>query len=74
VSAVHTPEEIADLLAGYISENPSAVVVEDGQMLFDFSDAHYSATPERDRCLLQIWSEERNIVRRATVRRSGMGF
>ena len=34
-------------------------------MLFDFSTAHYSAAPERDRCLLQIWSEEGNIVRRA---------
>jgi hypothetical protein len=66
VSAVQTPEEIADLVSGYISENPSAVVVEDGHMLFDFSAAHYSAAPERDRCLLQFWSEERNIVRRAT--------
>jgi hypothetical protein len=65
VSAVQTPEEIADLVSGYISENPSAVVVEDGQMIFDFSSARYSAAPERNRCLLQIWSEERNIVRRA---------
>jgi hypothetical protein len=66
VSAAQTPEEISDLIAGYISENPCAVVVEDGQMLFDFSSAHYSAASERDRCLLQIWSEERNIVRRAS--------
>ena len=65
MSAVQTPEEIADLVSGYISGNPSAVVVEDGHMLFDFSAAHYSAAPERDRCLLQFWSEERNIVRRA---------
>jgi hypothetical protein len=66
VSAIQSPEEIADLVSGYISENPGAVVVEDGHMLFDFSAAHYSAAPERDRCLLQFWSEERNIVRRAT--------
>jgi len=66
VSACQTPEEIADLISGYICENPNAVVVEEGQMLFDFSTAHYSAAPERERCLLQIWSEERNIVRRAT--------
>lgn len=65
MGAVQTPEEIAALVSGYISENPSAVVVEDGKMLFDFSAAHYSAAPERDRCLLQIWSEESNIVRRA---------
>ncbi len=66
MSAAKTPEEIADLISGYISEHPSAVVVEEGKMLFDFSSAHYSATPERGRCLLQIWSEESNIVRRAT--------
>jgi hypothetical protein len=66
VSAAQTPEEIAALVSGYIGDNPSAVVVEDGKMLFDFAAAHYSAAPERDRCLLQIWSEESNIVRRAT--------
>jgi len=65
VSTAQTPEEIADLIAGYIAEHPCAVVVEDGKMLFDFGSARYSAAPERDRCLLQIWSEEGNIVRRA---------
>jgi len=65
VSAVQSPEEIAALVATFITENPAAVVVEDGKMLFDFSTARYSAAPERDRCLLQIWSEESNIVRRA---------
>jgi hypothetical protein len=65
VSAAQTPDEIADLISGYIGEHPGAVVVEDGKALFDFATAHYSAAPERDRCLLQIWSEEANIVRRA---------
>ena len=65
MSAVTGPDEIADLIAGYLSVNPAAVVVEDGRMIFDFASAHYSAAPERERCLLQIWSEERNIVRRA---------
>ncbi len=64
MSAVQTSEEIAALLSDYIAENPTAAVIEDGHTLFDFSSAHYSATPERDRCLLQVWSEERNIVRR----------
>jgi hypothetical protein len=66
VSAAQTPDEIADLICGYIGEHPGAIVVEDGKVLFDFATAHYSAAPERDRCLLQIWSEESNIVRRAT--------
>ena len=66
MSAAQTADEISDLIAGYIAEHPAAVVVEDGKMLFDFATAHYSAAPERERCLLQIWSEESNIVRRAT--------
>ena len=66
MSAAQTPEAIAELITGYIGEHPAAVVVEDGKMLFDFHTARYSAAPERDRCLLQIWSEEANIVRRAT--------
>ena len=66
MSAAQTPDEIADLISGYISEHPGAVVIEDGKVVFDFASAHYSAAPERDRCLLQIWSEEANMVRRAT--------
>jgi len=65
VSEVTAAEEIAALVSGYVSENPVAIVVEDSKQLFDFSTAHYSAIPERGRCLLQIWSEENNIVRRA---------
>ena len=65
MSEAKSAEEIASLVSGYISENPGAVVVEEGKQLFDFTAAHYSAAPERGRCLLQIWSEESNIVRRA---------
>jgi len=65
-TATQSPSEIAELIAGYIGDHPAAVVIEDGKMLFDFATARYSAAPERDRCLLQIWSEEANIVRRAT--------
>lgn len=65
MSAVTGPEEIADLIAGYLSLHPEAIVVEDGRMIFDFASAHYTIAPERERCLLQIWSEERNVVRRA---------
>ncbi|MDR3763370.1 MAG: hypothetical protein P4M01_04670 [Acidobacteriota bacterium] len=67
MSAVTGPEEIANLIAGYLSVNAESVVVEDSRTLFDFASAHYSVAPERERCLLQIWSEERNIVRRAVA-------
>lgn len=64
MTAVETPEEIADLLSGFLAENPAAAVVEDGKLIFDFANAHYSLAAEHSRCLLQLWSEERNIVRR----------
>jgi hypothetical protein len=57
-------QQIASQIELYLASAPAAVVVEDGAVLFDFSSAHYSISPERDKCVLQIWSDERNIVRR----------
>jgi hypothetical protein len=59
-----SPDAIAEVIAAYLTENPTALLVEDGRVLFDFAVAHYSAAAERERCLLQVWSEERNVVRR----------
>jgi hypothetical protein len=67
VSAAQRPEEIAARIEAYIGEHPGAVVVEEGRQLFDFATARYSATAEGERCLLQLWSEETNIVRRVTA-------
>jgi len=51
-----------------------SVVLEDGKVLFDMRVAKYSLTTEHGRCALQLWSEERNTVRRVsrTVERAGM--
>jgi hypothetical protein len=43
------------------------VVTEEGKVLFDMRAAKYSLTTEHGRCTLQLWSEERNIVRRVTA-------
>lgn len=56
--------QIAAQIEEFLVETPEAVVLEDGAILFDFSTAQYSVAPEPDKCVLQIWSEERNIVRR----------
>lgn len=57
----------ADLLARSLQEFLAgalgALVLEDGQVLFDLKSAHYSISSEKDRCLLHLWSEERNLVR-----------
>jgi len=58
---------LAEQISEYLAAHPHAMLVEDGQAAFYFapdSGAHYSLVPEHDRCVLQVWSEERNIVRR----------
>jgi hypothetical protein len=51
------------LLEDFFLEHPRAAVLEDGRVLFDMELARYSLTAEHGRCLLHLWSEERNIVR-----------
>ena len=42
---------------------PPAALLEDGRVLFDMRTAHYSVGESHGRCLLQLWSDERNLVR-----------
>jgi len=44
-------------------EHPAAAVLEDGRILFDMRMARYAVSEQHGRCLLQLWSEERNLVR-----------
>ena len=69
-----TPQQIAAALEEFLAQHPKAVVLEDGKVLFDMRAAKYSLTTEHGRCALQLWSEERNIVRRVsqTAERAGM--
>jgi hypothetical protein len=41
-----------------------AVIIEDGAVVFDLAQARYSISGERNKCLLHLWSDERNFVRR----------
>ncbi|HEY0264415.1 MAG TPA: hypothetical protein VGC07_07815 [Granulicella sp.] len=69
-----TTEAIAHLLEGFLAEHPSAVVLEEGRVLFSMREARYSLAAEDGRCTLHLWSEERNLVRRigAVVERRGV--
>ncbi len=40
--------------------------MEDGRVAFDMREAKYALSTEHGRCTLQLWSEERNLVRRVT--------
>lgn len=58
-----TPDLLARSLQEFLSASRSAVVMEDGQVLFDLETAQYSLSSEKDRCLFHLWSPERNVVR-----------
>jgi hypothetical protein len=59
-----SPDSLARVLENFLAEARSAVVLEDGEELFDLSSARYSINAERGKCLLHLWSSERNTVRR----------
>jgi hypothetical protein len=48
----------------FVTASRDAIVLENGSALFDLASAKYSISAEHSRCLLHIWSAERNIVRR----------
>lgn len=54
---------LAQTIEGYLAEYPAAALLEDGRILFDMRLAHYAVSESHGRCLLQLWSEERNLVR-----------
>ena len=64
---VQTVAQIAVALEEFLAEHPKAIVVEDGKVLFDMRAAKYALETEHGRCTLQLWSEERNIVRRVST-------
>jgi hypothetical protein len=59
-----TPENLSRELEGFLAGARGAVVLEAGAVLFDLAQAKYSISGEFNKCLLHLWSAERNIVRR----------
>src|SRR6478609_7563322 len=57
------PDLLARSLQEFLAAARSGVVIEDGQVLFDLESAQYSVSSQKDRCLLHLWSQERNLVR-----------
>jgi hypothetical protein len=57
------PTELARSLEQFFLEHPRAALLEDGRVLFEMTAAHYSISAEHGRCVLHLWSEERNMVR-----------
>jgi hypothetical protein len=55
--------KLAQTIEEYLTDHPTAAVLEDGRVLFDMRTARYAVTEQHGRCLLQLWSEERNVMR-----------
>jgi hypothetical protein len=59
-----TPQALTRTVQDFLSEAASAVVLENGSLAFDLAQSKYSISGEYNRCLLHLWSPERNTVRR----------
>jgi hypothetical protein len=59
-----TPDTLAQNLSEFLNSACDAIVLEDGAATFDLRQARYSISGEYNKCLLHLWSPERNIVRR----------
>jgi hypothetical protein len=58
------PEALTRTVEDFLAGARDAVVTDEGAVLFDLAQAKYSIAGERNKCLLHLWSEERNVVRR----------
>lgn len=59
-----TPEQLSQTLEDFLARAQSAIILEDNSVLFDLAQSKYSISGEHGKCLLHIWSSERNVVRR----------
>jgi hypothetical protein len=59
-----TPDSLTRTVQDFLNEAAGAVVLEDGAVAFDLGRAKYSISGEYNKCLLHLWSAERNTVRR----------
>jgi hypothetical protein len=57
------PDVLARDIEDYLTDHPAAAVLEDGRVVFDMRNARYSVSESHGRCVLQFWSEERNLMR-----------
>ncbi len=58
------PDLLTRTVQDFLNEATGAVVLEDGAVAFDLAQSRYSISGEYNKCLLHLWSAERNAVRR----------
>ena len=81
-AAEQTVEQIAGAIEDFLALHRSAVLLEEGRVAFDMRESKYTISQQHGRCSLQLWSADRNLVRRViateprkdTLRLSTMRF
>jgi hypothetical protein len=58
------PESLTRTIEDFLTCARDAVIIEDGAVVFDLAQSKYTISGERNKCLLHLWSLERNFVRR----------
>ncbi len=58
-----SPGKLAQAIENYLADHPAAALLEEGRVVFDMRSARYSVGESHGRCLLQFWSDERNLMR-----------
>jgi hypothetical protein len=59
-----TSQALSRTVQDFLNGAASAVVLENGAVAFDLAQSKYSISGEYNRCLIHLWSAERNSVRR----------
>jgi hypothetical protein len=59
-----SPEKLAQVIQDFLADAETAIVLENGEPVFDFAAARYALSTEYGKCVLHLWSAERNAVRR----------
>ena len=62
-TAETSASQLAAAIEDYLARHPAAALLEDGRVLFDMRLARYSIAESHGRCLMQFWSDERNLMR-----------
>ena len=64
-----TPQALTRTVQDFLSQAAGALVLENGAVAFDLAQSKYSISGEYNRCLLHLWSAERNAVGECWKRR-----
>jgi len=60
-------EALARSIDAFLADHPRAAIFADGRLLFDLRLAQCSVSADHGRCLLHLWSDEKNTVRTVTA-------